>query len=85
MLISNIRKIMKEKNITMESLSTMTGLSTRTIDRARGGLISECKLSTLGRIATALGVPMKTLFDGEWEEDEIVAQKRLDTGNTLDG
>ncbi len=85
MLISNIRKIMKEKSITMESLSTKTGLSTRTIDRARGGLISECKLSTLGRIAIVLGVPMKTLFDGEWEEDGITTKKRLDTGSTLNG
>ncbi len=46
---------------------------------------SECKLSTFGRVATVLGVPMKTLFDGEWEEDGITAKEMPGTRSPLDG
>lgn len=68
MFKSNLREIMKEKSITMEKLSDLTKLSTRTIDRARGNLISECKLSTLARIGAALGVKTKRLYDEVEEE-----------------
>lgn len=62
---------MKEKKITMKQLEDMTGMSPSTINKARqDDGIAECRLSTLGRIATALGVPVKTLFDGEWEPQE---------------
>ena len=63
MFSSNIRELMKKKSMTMERLSAETGLSTRTIDRARGKLISECKLSTLAKIGAALGVKTKRLYD----------------------
>ena len=33
--------------------------------------ISECRLSTLGRIANALEVPVKTLIDGEYEPGRL--------------
>jgi hypothetical protein len=46
-------------------------MSPSTINKARqDDGIAECRLSTLGRIATALGVPIKKLFDGEWEPQE---------------
>ena len=45
-----------------------TGLSSKTINKARQDEgISECRLSTLGQIANAIGVPVKELFDGEYE------------------
>jgi transcriptional regulator with XRE-family HTH domain len=71
MIFSNLKKLMKEKKITMKQLEDMTGMSPSTINKARqDDGIAECRLSTLGRIATALGVPVKTLFDGEWEPQE---------------
>lgn len=68
---SNIKKLMKEKKITMQLLSDQQGLSSATINRARQDEgIAECRLSTLGRIADALGVPTKQLYDEEGEEEQ---------------
>ena len=71
MIVSNLKNLMKEKKITMKQLEDMTGMSPSTINKARqDDGIAECRLSTLGRIATARGVPIKKLFDGEWEPQE---------------
>ena len=71
MFKSNIKKAMKSKGIRTVLLSKETGLSSATIAKARQDTgISECRLSTLGRIANALGVPVKELFSGEYEVDE---------------
>lgn len=60
---NNIRQIMKEKGITIMELKERTGLAKRTIERARGDWIRECRLSTLLTIADALGVSVTELFD----------------------
>ena len=61
---SNIKELMKKKKMTMQAMSEMVGLSSATINRARSDEgIAECRLSTLGRIADALGVKAKRLFD----------------------
>ena len=54
MIISNIKKIMKDKKIKIRDLSS-TGLSSATLAKARtdDGIL-ECRLSTLIRIADAL-------------------------------
>lgn len=71
MLTSNIKQLMKQKKLTMRDMETLTGMSLRTLNKARQDEgIAECRLSTLGRIAKALGVPIKKLFDGEWEPQE---------------
>lgn len=62
MFFSNIKQIMKEKKVTVRELVKSTGLSSATIDRARGEAISECRLSTLARIAVALNVTVKDTF-----------------------
>ena len=68
---SNVKKIMKDKKVTIRDAVKASGLSSATIHKLRENEgITECRLSTLGRIATALGVPVKTLFDGEWEPQE---------------
>ena len=70
MFKSNVKKTMKDKGIKTVFLSEKTGLSSATIAKARQGTsIAECRLSTLGRIANALDVPVKELFDGEYEEN----------------
>jgi len=66
---SNITDIMKKKRVTIRELSDVSGMSTSTLNKARQDEgISECRLSTLGRIAGALGVKTKRLYD-EVEEN----------------
>ena len=70
MFTSNIKKLMAEKKKTFRALEGC-GVSRQTIHKARTDSgISECRLSTLGRIANALEVPVKELFDGEYEPGE---------------
>lgn len=63
MIVSNIKVIMKEKSKTILALADEARLAKQSIDRARGPLIRECRLSTLEAIAGALGVKVKDLFD----------------------
>jgi len=68
MFRSNFGKIAKEKKMTARVITAATGLSPNTLTKARQDEgILECRLSTLGRIANALDVPVKELFDGEYE------------------
>ncbi|MCC8193489.1 MAG: helix-turn-helix transcriptional regulator, partial [Deltaproteobacteria bacterium] len=53
------------RNVTYKQLEEKTGISSQTITRARGDMISECRLSTLEAIAKALGVTTKDLYDEE--------------------
>jgi DNA-binding Xre family transcriptional regulator len=83
MFKSNVKKIMKDSGIRTVFLSEKTGLSSATIAKARQDAgIAECRLSTLGRIANALEVPVKTLFDGEYgvPEDEVDGEREGPAG-----
>ncbi len=60
---SNLKEIMDRLDVTYEQLEGETGLSSQTITRARGDMIRECRLSTLARIARALKVSTKDLYD----------------------
>ncbi|MDL2207540.1 helix-turn-helix transcriptional regulator [Desulfovibrio sp. OttesenSCG-928-M16] len=69
MFVSNIPRLMKEKKKTARALIAATDLSPNTLTKLRKDEgIAECRLSTLGRIAQALAVPVKDLFDEEHEE-----------------
>ena len=70
MIISNIKKIMKDKKIKIRDLSS-TGLSSATLAKARtdDGIL-ECRLSTLIRI----GVDVKETFEKK-KEGEHYGQK----------
>lgn len=64
MFKSNIRDLMDKKNITMRQMTADTGLSSSTLAKARSDeSISECRLSTLARIGSALGVKTKKLYE----------------------
>ncbi len=64
MFRSNVKKIMKDKDVTIRQISAASGLSSATIHKLRDDDgISECRLSTLGRIGAALGVKTKRLYD----------------------
>lgn len=61
---SNVTDIMKKKGVTIRELAAVCEVSAATINKARQDeSISECRLSTLGHIADALGVKAKRLFD----------------------
>ena len=64
MFKSNVKSLMKEKKMTVRATVIQTGLSTSTIHKLREDSgISECRLSTLGRIAQALEVGTKELYE----------------------
>jgi len=67
MFTSNVKKIMKERGVKTVQLTEATQLSSATIAKARSDSgISECRLSTLGRIAKALEVGTKELYEEEF-------------------
>ena len=71
MIKSNVKRLMEEKGYTIRELIPVSGVSHATINKARTDTgISECRLSTLGRIANALEVPLKDLFEGEYQAGE---------------
>lgn len=65
MIQSKVKHVMNQKGETILGLVAKTGLAQRTINRARGELISRCTLDTLATIAGALGVKVKDLFGEE--------------------
>lgn len=68
---SNVREIMKKRAISIRELAGKCEVSAATIHKARQDEgIAECRLSTLGHIADALGVKVKRLFDTVDEKDE---------------
>lgn len=68
---SNIKEIMKNKGITIRDLANKCEVSAATINKARQDeSISECRLSTLGHIADALGVKTKRLYEEVEEKEE---------------
>ena len=74
--ISNIKRLMKEKRITAKQIEVTTGISSRTLAKARSdGGILECRLSTLIRIANALDVDVKVLFENTEQRKEEVKNK----------
>ncbi len=63
MLTSNVKKLMDDKGMTIRGLVALSGLSDKTILRARGETIVECRLYTLQTIAKFLGCTVKELFE----------------------
>ena len=63
MIRSNVKRIMSEKEVTYKALEKLTSVSSQTITRARSARIRELSLEKLRKIAAALGVKIKDLFD----------------------
>lgn len=62
MLASRVKIIIEEKGMTIRDVVALTGLSSRTILKARS-TISDCQLSTLERLADALKTAVKDFFE----------------------
>lgn len=64
MFSSKIKELMMSKKITMRDLAEQSGVSVVTLNKARQDEgIAECRLSTLAKIGSALGVKTKRLYD----------------------
>ena len=64
MFTSNINRLIEKKKITTQKLADLSGVSRQALFKARqDNGISECRLSTLARIADALGVNVKETFE----------------------
>lgn len=63
--VSNLGKLMRQKNLTYEELQFQSNVGPDTVARARDGRIATCKLQTLEKLASALDVEVADLFD--WE------------------
>jgi len=61
--VSNISKIMKERNMTYEELQFCSNVAPDTVARARDERIATCKLFTLEKLAKALDVHVNELFE----------------------
>ena len=59
-LSDNVRRICKEQNKQMKDLAADMGIDPASLTRALNG---NARLDTVQKIATALGVSMKTLFE----------------------
>jgi len=71
MFKSNLKALMELKKVTFRELEQASGISRQTLSDARTDSgIAKCRLSTLGRIAQALGVGTKDLFGGEYQPPE---------------
>lgn len=62
-----IKEKRREKGLTIPQLSKMTGINNITIREAE--MRGDCKLSVAQRIADALDIPLKELWDDTEEED----------------
>jgi len=63
MIVSNVRKMMEDKGITIRDMVAKTGISDKTILRARCSRINECRLYTLEAMASFLECKVKDLFE----------------------
>lgn len=70
MIVSKVKELMEKQSVTYVMLQEATGLDSKTITRARGELIRECRLSTLEIIARALQVGIVDLFEEKFPKNE---------------
>ena len=59
-LADNVRRICKEQGKQMKDLAADMGIDPASLTRALNG---NCRLDTMKKIATALGVSLKSLFE----------------------
>lgn len=81
-LISNIERLRKEKNWSKADLAKTMGVDPASLSRT---LSSDLRLSTIEKIASALEVSVKTLFDDtDRIEGFAMVQGRIVHFNTLE-
>lgn len=80
MIIFNIEKIRKDKNITLYQLSKSTGYSRAYLRRLEKGIQNNPTISVLYAISTILDVNIKDLFYTKFDIEELKKEmyKRID-------
>lgn len=63
MITSNVKALMQIKKLTIRQMVALSGLSDKTILRARSDKIVECRLYTLQTLAKHLDCKVKDLFN----------------------
>ena len=65
MITSNVKYIMKTKEITIHKLMKLAKVSDHSVLKARTTKINSCSMKTLEKIAKALKCKVKELFEEE--------------------
>lgn len=71
--LDNIKKIKKEKGLTNETLSELSGISIGTLNKLLSGATSDPKLSTLTALSTALGFGIDEMLTGKKPSGEVLS------------
>ena len=83
---NRIKEIRKKEKLTQEKLAEMVGLDVQTISRIETGYYFT-SFENLEKIATALNVDIKDLFDFQHLENREILrsklQQKIDTLNTI--
>ncbi|MDL2293124.1 XRE family transcriptional regulator [Ruminococcaceae bacterium OttesenSCG-928-D13] len=81
----NIRRVRKEKKLTLADLSKMTGLSTSYLSQVERQNC-DVTLTSLAKIASALDIDVRSFFQAENFDNYVTqstARRELDTGNKM--
>jgi len=62
-IISRIRSISQDRNISVHKLSVLSGLPESTVRYFMNGLVKAPRIDTLYKIATGLGMTLSEFFD----------------------
>lgn len=62
-IAKTLSKFMKAKNLTVETLSELSGVSTRTINRLRSGVVADPKLGPIVAICDVINVSIDEMLD----------------------
>lgn len=60
---SRVGEWMETRGVTIYALAKEAGVAKETVTRARGEEVEACTIKTLKKLATALGVQIRDLFD----------------------
>jgi transcriptional regulator with XRE-family HTH domain len=64
MLAENIRRLRKKKGLSQEKLARLADISNNTLIKIEQGIAKEPTITTVTKIASALGVPIDELVRG---------------------
>ena len=64
MLSGNVRKLRKKRGLAQEKLARLADISTATLVKIEGGVAKEPTITTVSKLASALGVSIDELVKG---------------------
>ena len=76
MISANLKRIRKEKKLSLDSVAEMTGVSKSMLGQIERGESSPT-VATLWKIATGLHISFTSLLETEEEDIQMISQKEL--------